>query len=68
MNFPSYLRGCLPACRYKMGVIPSKKSLEQCEKLAASAFCRRRLPVVLVQQKFCENLQQAVTYIEQGRE
>ena len=35
-----------------MGVIPSKKSLIECESIAASAFARRRLPVVMVRLKF----------------
>lgn len=51
---------------FSMGLIPTKKSLVQCEKLAVSAFCRRRLPVVLVRLKFCETLREAVTFVEQG--
>ena len=36
-------------CRlYAMGVITTKKSLVQLEKLSTSAFCRRRLSVVMV--------------------
>jgi len=51
---------------YSMGLITTKKSLLACEKLAASSFCRRRLPVVLVRNKFAENLKEATTFIEQG--
>jgi len=51
---------------FKMGLIPTKKSLLQCEALPVSAFCRRRLPVVLVRMKFCETLKEAVTFVEQG--
>eukprot|EP00741_Cyanophora_paradoxa_P010181 tig00020510_g9856.t1 len=51
---------------YSMGVIATKKGLSLCDKLAASAFCRRRLPVVLVRMKFCETLREAITFIEQG--
>mmetsp|Transcript_66682 Transcript_66682/g.178345 ORF Transcript_66682/g.178345 Transcript_66682/m.178345 type:complete len:184 (-) Transcript_66682:270-821(-) len=51
---------------YNMGIIPTKKSLTQCEKLSVSAFCRRRLPVVLVRLKFCETMKEAVTFVEQG--
>ena len=51
---------------FNMGLVPTKKSLLQCEKLAVSAFCRRRLPVVLVRLKFCETLKEAVTFVEQG--
>lgn len=51
---------------FNMGLIPTKKSLLQCEALPVSAFCRRRLPVVLVRMKFCETLKEAVTFVEQG--
>jgi len=51
---------------FSMGLIPTKKSLLQCEALPVSAFCRRRLPVVLVRLKFCETLKEAVTFVEQG--
>lgn len=51
---------------YDMGVVTTKKNLTVCEKIAVSAFCRRRLPVVLVRLKFCQRLSQAVTYVEQG--
>merc|ERR1711862_441795 len=46
--------------------IPNAQSLEDCVKLATSAICRRRLPVVLCRMKFCETLQEAAKYIEQG--
>eukprot|EP01113_Clastostelium_recurvatum_P050882 TRINITY_DN9751_c0_g1_i1.p1 TRINITY_DN9751_c0_g1~~TRINITY_DN9751_c0_g1_i1.p1 ORF type:complete len:203 (+),score=20.07 TRINITY_DN9751_c0_g1_i1:58-609(+) len=51
---------------YDMGLISSKSSLALTEKIPASAFCRRRLPVVLVRLHFAESLEQATTYIEQG--
>mmetsp|Transcript_29592 Transcript_29592/g.76444 ORF Transcript_29592/g.76444 Transcript_29592/m.76444 type:complete len:182 (-) Transcript_29592:1200-1745(-) len=51
---------------YEMGLIPTKKSLLQCEKLTVSAFCRRRLPVMLVRLKFCETMKEAVTFVEHG--
>jgi len=50
-----------------MGLIPTKKSLAQCETLAASTFCRRRLPVVMVRVKMAETLKEAITFIEQGQ-
>ncbi len=49
-----------------MGLIPTKKSLSLCEALSASAFCRRRLPVILVRLKMAETLKSAITFIEQG--
>ncbi|PNY01599.1 U3 small nucleolar ribonucleoprotein IMP3 [Trifolium pratense] len=49
-----------------MGVIPTRQSITQCERLTVSSFCRRRLSTVLVKMKFAEHLKEAVTYIEQG--
>tara|TARA_R110002050_G_scaffold281459_3_gene428916 strand:- start:230 stop:457 length:228 start_codon:yes stop_codon:yes gene_type:complete len=51
---------------YEMGLIPTKRSLVECEKITASAFARRRLPVVLMRLKFAENLRQAVQFVEHG--
>ncbi len=51
---------------YGLGLISSDSSLAKAEKLTASAFCRRRLPVVMVRLRFCETLKDAITYIEQG--
>lgn len=42
-------RGALPWRRlYDMGVITTKKSLVQLEKLSTASFCRRRLSVIMV--------------------
>lgn len=49
-----------------MGVINQKTSLELAGNLNASAFCRRRLPVVMVVQKMAESIPAAVQFIEQG--
>ncbi len=51
---------------YRMGLIDTASSLIKAERLSASAFCRRRLPVVMVRLKFAETLKEAVTFIEQG--
>jgi len=51
---------------YGMGIIPSTTSLVALETLAVSAFCRRRLPVVMVRSKMSENLKEATQFIEQG--
>ncbi|KAL2911153.1 U3 small nucleolar ribonucleoprotein imp3 [Polyrhizophydium stewartii] len=51
---------------YRMGLITAAKSLSQCEKMTVSAFCRRRLPVVMVRLKMAETVKQAVIYVEQG--
>ncbi|CAD5124428.1 DgyrCDS12711 [Dimorphilus gyrociliatus] len=51
---------------YHMGLIPTKRSLGLCDKINASSFCRRRLPVVMVRNHMAETLKAAVTFIEQG--
>ncbi len=52
---------------YAMGVITTKKSLVQLEKLSTASFCRRRLSVVMVRLKMAQTLREAVTFIEQVR-
>lgn len=55
-------------CRlHAMGIIPTKKSLVQCDKLPTASFCRRRLAVVMVRLKMAETLREAATFIEQVR-
>lgn len=49
-----------------MGLIPTKWDLALCQKVNASSFCRRRLPVIMVRNKMSENLKMAVQLIEQG--
>merc|ERR1712137_1473260 len=51
---------------YNLGVIQTKSSLSQCDSITASAFCRRRLPVVLFRMRFTESIKEAVVFIEQG--
>lgn len=51
---------------YAMGLITTASSLELADRLTAAAFCRRRLPVVLVRLKMCETVSQAVQYVEHG--
>eukprot|EP00916_Digyalum_oweni_P014730 GHVL01024123.1.p1 GENE.GHVL01024123.1~~GHVL01024123.1.p1 ORF type:complete len:184 (+),score=19.93 GHVL01024123.1:33-584(+) len=51
---------------YAMGVINDTNSLESCERLGASSFCRRRFAVVVWNMKFCESLKQACTYVSHG--
>lgn len=48
-----------------MGVITTKKSLVQLEKLSTASFCRRRLAVVMVRLKMSQTLREACTFIEQ---
>ncbi|CAM9178141.1 unnamed protein product [Discosporangium mesarthrocarpum] len=51
---------------FNMAIISTKKSLTNAEGCTVSAFCRRRLPVVMVRLKMSETLKEAVTFIEQG--
>jgi U3 small nucleolar ribonucleoprotein protein IMP3 len=51
---------------YNMGIITTKSSLSTAEHLSVSAFCRRRLPVVMMRVKMAESLKEAITFIEQG--
>lgn len=51
---------------YMMGLIPSKWDLSLCEKVTASCFCRRRLPVVMVRNKMSETVKMATKFIEQA--
>lgn len=51
---------------YDMGVVHVKSGLDAVARVTVSAFCRRRLPVVLVRMHFAENLMEAVTLVEQG--
>ena len=51
---------------YNMGLITTKKNLELADKITASSFCRRRLPVVMRKLKMTPDLKTAVTLVEQG--
>lgn len=55
---------------YDIGILPSTANtskLSQVEKnVTVSAFCRRRLPVVMTRLRMAETVQTATTLIEQG--
>lgn len=51
---------------YVLGLIPTKWDLEAASKISASAFCRRRLPVVMVRNKMSENIKNASQLVEHG--
>ncbi|CAI5993160.1 unnamed protein product [Closterium sp. NIES-65] len=51
---------------YNMGVIPTTKSLNLCDKLSVSSFCRRRLAVVMVRLKMAEHMREAVSFVQQA--
>jgi U3 small nucleolar ribonucleoprotein protein IMP3 len=50
---------------YRLGLITTTK-LSTCQKITVSAFCRRRLAVVLFRLKMAETLKLAITFIQQG--
>ncbi|NXU94716.1 IMP3 protein, partial [Xiphorhynchus elegans] len=49
-----------------LGLLQGPGSLSACERLSAAAFCRRRLPCLLVKLRMAQNLRHAVTFVEQG--
>nr|CAG4650367.1 EOG090X0APJ [Sida crystallina] len=51
---------------FQMGLIPTKLSLDLCERVTASCFCRRRLPVVMVRSKMADSIRMATQFVEQG--
>uniref|UniRef100_A0A663MLX1 IMP U3 small nucleolar ribonucleoprotein 3 n=1 Tax=Athene cunicularia TaxID=194338 RepID=A0A663MLX1_ATHCN len=51
---------------YGLGLVGSRRSLADCESLSAAAFCRRRLPCLLLKLRMAQNLRHAVTFVEQG--
>lgn len=52
---------------YDMGLLDTgAKMSDIMERLNVSAFCRRRLPVVMVRLHMSESVSQAVRYVEQG--
>ncbi|XP_015260072.1 PREDICTED: U3 small nucleolar ribonucleoprotein protein IMP3 [Cyprinodon variegatus] len=52
---------------YSIGLIPTRQNLSLTEKVSASAFCRRRLPSIMLKLRMAQNLKTAITFIEQGR-
>lgn len=49
-----------------MGLISKIFSLEAVDRVTASTFCRRRLPVIMVAQKMAETIENATQFIEHG--
>lgn len=50
----------------EMGIITVDDSLSQAAKVSVSAFCRRRLAVILVKNKMAQSVKQASRYIQHG--
>ena len=51
---------------FNMGIINSRENIQVAEKISVSAFCRRRLAVLLCSLKFSETMKESITFIEQG--
>jgi len=51
---------------HQIGLIPTKWSLDLCDRVTASCFCRRRLPVVMVRSKMADSIKLATQFVEQG--
>eukprot|EP01071_Lankesteria_metandrocarpae_P006129 Lankesteria_metandrocarpae@DN4250_c0_g1_i1.p3 len=52
---------------YECGVISSRNGLADVDKeMSITAFCKRRLPLLLVNLKFSDHLDNAVTLVEHG--
>ncbi|EKM59535.1 uncharacterized protein PHACADRAFT_81995 [Phanerochaete carnosa HHB-10118-sp] len=65
--FRSRMESQIMAKLYDMGVLNSTAKLSDIEnKLTVSAFCRRRLAVILVTLRMAETVSAAVKFIEQG--
>ncbi|XP_054712233.1 U3 small nucleolar ribonucleoprotein protein IMP3-like [Uloborus diversus] len=51
---------------YCMGLISRNENFELCDKITASSFCRRRLPVLMVRSRMAPSLKIATKFVEQG--
>ncbi|KAJ1999830.1 U3 small nucleolar ribonucleoprotein imp3 [Coemansia thaxteri] len=51
---------------YMLGVISSRKNMSQIDKLTVSAFCRRRLPIIMCRLKMAQYVSEAARLIEHG--
>ncbi|XP_053919477.1 U3 small nucleolar ribonucleoprotein protein IMP3 [Cuculus canorus] len=51
---------------WALGLLRDTRSLAACERVSAAAFCRRRLPCVLLRLRMAQDLRHAVTFVEQG--
>ena len=52
---------------YDMALIHEKKNLNSINRLTVAAFCRRRLPVVMVRLNMADNLKEAISLVEAAR-
>ncbi|KAH7984093.1 hypothetical protein HPB52_016977 [Rhipicephalus sanguineus] len=55
-----------PGFGHSLGVISIKENLEICDRVTASSFCRRRLPVIMVRNQMAQRVKMATQFVEQG--
>ena len=51
---------------WNMALIQERKNLQTVDRLSVSAFCRRRLPVIMVRLNMADNLKEAISLIQAG--
>ena len=51
---------------YEYGAITTADTLERCDSVSASSFCRRRLPVVVYKLNMAPTVKKAHDFVEQG--
>ncbi|GBL97685.1 U3 small nucleolar ribonucleoprotein IMP3 [Araneus ventricosus] len=51
---------------HTMGLTSKSENLEVCDKVTASSFCRRRLPVLMTRSNMAPSLKDATKFVEQG--
>ncbi|GFS32189.1 u3 small nucleolar ribonucleoprotein protein IMP3 [Nephila pilipes] len=51
---------------HSMSLIKKKNELEECSRVTASTFCRRRLPVVMTRSKMAPSVKVSTKFVEQG--
>lgn len=51
---------------YQMGLIATRWNLQLVDRVTASSFCRRRLPVLMVRQKMAPSVRMATQLVQQG--
>lgn len=65
--FRSKNEGQLLSKLYDMAIVDMAAKIQDLEKsITVSAFCRRRLAVVMCKLKMCQSVKMAVQFIEQG--
>ncbi|KAI6198082.1 Exocyst complex component Sec8 [Aphelenchoides besseyi] len=64
-NKKVFIRQLLGKC-YDIGLIPTADTLERVDRISASSFCRRRLPILMKKTGMIGSIRQASQMVEQG--